>query len=147
MHDSDQNLRTIFERTRVIACVGASDKPARPSFYVSQFLMSKGYRVIPVSPRLAGGRLWGELVYPGLGDIPKQEAVDFIDLFLRSDAVLPVVETALESLPNLKTVWMQLGIQNEQAAKMAEAAGVTVIQNRCPKIEYPRLFGAGTHAG
>lgn len=141
MDNSDTVISEIFKRTRVIACVGASSKIERPSNYVSQYLVSLGYRVIPVNPGLEGAELWGEKVYPDLASIPAELAVDFVDIFRRSEAVPEIVEAAVMHLPSVQTIWMQLGIENALAAQTAQAAGLTVIQNRCPKIEYPRLFG------
>ncbi|MEY8099215.1 CoA-binding protein [Falsihalocynthiibacter sp. S25ZX9] len=141
MKHTDQTLREIFTDTRVIACVGMSKKPERASYYVSEFLKDKGFRIIPVNPVYVGQTLLGEPVRTSLTAIEADIQVDMIDIFRRSEDVLPVVEEALARFPNLKVIWMQLGIENAQAAELAEARGVTVIQNRCPKIEYPRLFG------
>ncbi|WP_089233075.1 CoA-binding protein [Tropicimonas sediminicola] len=137
---SDDILRDIFRRTRVIACVGASPRPERPSHYVSEFLRARGYRVIPVNPGQAGATLFGERVVARLSEI--DAPVDMVDIFRRSEQVLPVVEEALESLPGLKTVWMQIGVRNPEAAALAQARGVTEVQDRCPKVELPRLFGS-----
>lgn len=141
MSDIDQTLREIFTNTKVIACVGMSKKPERASYYVSEFLKNKGYRVIPVNPAYGGLVLLDEPVRTSLTAIEADIQVDMIDIFRRSQDVLPVVEEALARFPNLKVIWMQLGIENAEAAALAEARGVTVIQNRCPKIDYPRLFG------
>jgi predicted CoA-binding protein len=137
---TDATIRDVLDTTRVIACIGASPNPDRPSHYVSQFLISKGYRVIPVNPGQAGKTLFGETVYGRVSDIPAQIEVDMIDLFRRSEHVLPIVEEAIAALPKLRTVWMQLGIENAEAARLAQSHGLTVIQNRCPKIEIPRLL-------
>lgn len=137
---SDDLLHTIFDETKVIACVGMSPKARRASHSVSKYLISKGYRVIPVNPVHAGEEILGELVYASLSDIPSDLSVDMIDIFRRSEQVLPVVEEALEVLPNLRTVWMQLDITSAEATTLAEARGVTVIQNRCPAIDLPRLL-------
>ncbi len=138
---SDAYLKKILQRSRVIACVGVSMNPARPSYFVARYLNLKGFRVIPVNPGHAGKRLFGEEVMPDLASIPKDAKVDFLDIFRRSDHVPPIVEAGLEHLPDLKTVWMQIGVENPEAAAMAEAAGCDVVMNRCPKIEYQRLFG------
>lgn len=138
---SDDQIRQALLQSEVIACVGASANPARPSHYVSQFLKSKGKRVIGVNPGLAGQELFGTPVYGSLSDIPAAEAVTMIDLFRRPEQILPIVEEAIEALPALKVVWMQLGIENAQAAALAQDNGLTVVQNRCPKIEWPRLIG------
>lgn len=136
---SDAELKRILTQTRVIAVVGVSPNPVRPSYYVARYLSLKGYRVIPVNPGHAGETLFGEVVRSDLAEI--SEPVDMVDIFRRSEAVLPIVESALAALPKLKTVWMQIGVQNAEARALAEAQGITVIENRCPKIEYQRLFG------
>ncbi|MGB8815014.1 MAG: CoA-binding protein, partial [Paracoccaceae bacterium] len=114
-------------------------KPDRPSHRVAAYLKAKGYRVIPVNPGQVGVQALGEVVRASLADIT--EPVDMVDIFRRSEEVLPVVEAALAHLPGLKTVWMQLGVQNAEAAALARAKGVVVVQNRCPAIEIPRLLG------
>jgi len=139
MTATDAQIREILQNTRAIALVGASANPARPSFGVMQFLLAKGHRVIPVNPGLAGQVLQGQTVYASLKDIPKDAGVDMIDVFRASDAVLPLVEQALADLPYLRTIWLQLGVENAQAAALAQANGITMVQNRCPAIEYPRL--------
>lgn len=139
MHHTDQTLRAILRRTRVIACVGVSPNPVRPSHYVARYLRLKGYRVIPVNPGQAGLTLFGETVVADVAEAP--EDTDMLDIFRRSEHVLPIVEAALDALPNLRTVWMQIGVRNEAAAELAQDRGIDVIQDRCPKIEYQRLFG------
>jgi predicted CoA-binding protein len=141
MSYNDADLRKVLQTTRVIACVGVSPNPVRPSHYVARYLSLKGFRVIPVNPGHAGSRLFGETVRGALSEIPETVPVDMVDIFRRSDHVPPVVEEAMDHLPALRTVWMQMGVDNAEAAARAEAAGLTVIQNRCPKIEYQRLFG------
>ncbi|MGI3186316.1 CoA-binding protein [Nioella aestuarii] len=136
---SDDLLRKILRATKTIACVGVSPNPVRPSHYVGRYLRLKGFRVIPVNPGHAGTQLFGETVVASLSDI--EGPVDMVDIFRRSEAVPPIVDEALEHFPGLKTVWMQIGIEHPEAAAKAEARGVQVIQNRCPKIEYQRLFG------
>lgn len=139
MTDTDVLLRTILERTKVIAVVGVSMNAVRPSHYVARYLSLKGYRVIPVNPGHAGKTLFGETVVADLSEITAP--VDMVDIFRRSEAVPPIVDQALELLPNLKTIWMQIGVTHPEAAARATAQGVDVIQDRCPKIEYQRLFG------
>lgn len=139
MIHTDAQIREILQNTRVIALVGASMNPARPSYGVMRFLLDKGYRVIPVNPGHAGETLHGQTVYATLKDIPKDTAVDMVDVFRASDAVLPIVEQALADLPALRTIWLQLGVQSAAGADLAQAHGVTMVQNRCPAIEYPRL--------
>lgn len=133
----DELITRILKGVRMIAVVGASVDPMRASYFVMKYLQSKGYRVIPVNPSLAGQMLLGERVYAGLRDIP--ERVDMVDIFRPSAAVPPIVEDAIAI--GAKVVWMQLGIVNEEAAARAEKAGLTVIMNRCPKMEYGRLNG------
>ncbi|GAB5439578.1 CoA-binding protein [Falsiruegeria mediterranea] len=136
---SDDHLTTILKRTKVIAVVGVSMNPVRPSYYVARYLGLKGYTVIPVNPGHAGKVLFGQTVRAGLSEITAP--VDMVDIFRRSEAVPPIVDEALELFPQLKTIWMQIGVEHAEAAAKAEEQGVDVIQNRCPKIEYQRLFG------
>lgn len=133
----DALIRKVLQGTRTIAMVGASTNWNRPSYFVMKYLQEKGYRVIPVNPGAAGQELLGETVYPDLKAIP--EPVDMVDIFRRPDHVPPIVEEAIEI--GAKSVWMQLGVVNEEAAARAEAAGLTAIMDRCPKIEYGRLCG------
>lgn len=135
-------LRDILAETRVIALVGASPKAERASYRVMNFLLSRGYVVVPVNPGQAGGAIMGQTVYASLSDIPPELPVDMVDIFRRSEDVPPVVEEAIAALPGLKTVWMQLGIVNESAADTARAAGLDVVMDHCPAIEIPRLFDA-----
>ncbi|MGS4945062.1 CoA-binding protein [Meridianimarinicoccus sp. RP-17] len=138
---TDPELRRILNETKVIACVGVSPNPVRPSHYVARFLSLRGYRVIPVNPGHAGAQLFGETVVAHLSDIPPDARVDMVDIFRRSDHVPPIVDEAITHLPDLRTVWMQIGVEHAEAAAMAAAQGLCVVQNRCPKIEYQRLFG------
>lgn len=141
LHASDELLKRILTETKVIAMVGASDKPNRASHGVMRFLQSRGYRVIPVNPVLAGRQLNGETVYAGLKDIPQDQTgrIDMVEIFRNSaDAAAPVLE-AIEI--GARFVWMQLGVVNEAAAKTARAAGLEVVMDHCPAIEYPRLIG------
>ncbi|MDP4031414.1 MAG: CoA-binding protein [Pseudorhodobacter sp.] len=138
MTRTDAAIKTILTSTRVIALVGWSPKPDRPSNHVAEFLHSRGYRVIPVNPGAAGKTAHGEVVRASLADI--DAPVDMVDIFRRSDAVLPVVEQALAHLPGLRTIWMQLGVENAEAAALALSHGLQVVQNRCPAIEIPRLI-------
>jgi len=136
---TDARLKDILTRTKVIAVVGVSLNPVRPSYYVARYLSLKGYRVIPVNPGHAGKMLFGETVQASLSDIEGE--VDMVDIFRRPEAVPAIVEEALTVFTDLQTIWMQIGVEHAEAAAQAEARGVTVIQNRCPKIEYQRLFG------
>lgn len=137
MAETDAEIREILTGVKTIAVVGWSPKPDRPSHRVAAFLHQQGYHVIPVNPGVAGQNALGETVRASLSDIGG--AVDMVDIFRRSEEVLPVVEEALAALPGLKAVWMQLGVENAEAAALAEAEGIRVVQNRCPAIEIPRL--------
>ncbi len=136
---SDDLLKDVLKRTKSIAVVGVSMNPVRPSYFVARYMALKGYRVIPVNPGHAGKMLFGEKIRGSLSDI--ETPVDMVDIFRRSEAVPPIVDEALAQFPDLQTVWMQIGVENAEAAAIAEARGVTVIQNLCPKMEYQRLFG------
>lgn len=136
---SDTLLRKILRESKTFACVGVSPNPVRPSHYVARYLKVKGFRVIPVNPGHIGKEMFGATVVGALSDI--QEPVDVVDIFRRPEAVPAIVDEALAHLPGLRTIWMQIGVEHAEAAAKAEAAGVQVIQNRCPKIEYQRLFG------
>lgn len=136
---SDSHLKGILSRTRRIAIVGVSANPVRPSFYVARYLGLKGFEVYPVNPGLAGQELFGRPVVADLSEV--KAPIDMVDIFRRSDVVPEIVAEAMAHFPHLKTVWMQIGVENAEATDTAEKAGLTVIQNRCPKIEYQRLFG------
>ena len=136
---SHRYLHDILTRTKVIAAVGVSPNPIRPSYFVARYLGFKGYRVIPVNPGHAGKTLFGEKVYAQLSDI--KEPVDMVDIFRRSEAVPAIVDEALNCFEDLKTIWMQIGVEHQDAAAKAEAQGIDVIQNLCPKMERQRLFG------
>ena len=136
---SDTLLKDVLTCAKRIAVVGVSMNPVRPSYFVARYLKLKGFDVIPVNPGHAGEMLFGARVVASLGDI--EGRVDMVDIFRRSDAVPPIVDEALDAFPDLQTIWMQIGVEHADAAAKAEARGVTVVQNRCPKIEYQRLFG------
>src|SRR5438876_8910353 len=139
----DARIHAILERVRTIAMVGASSNWNRPSYFVMKDLQRKGYRVIPVNPGIAGQELLGEKVYAGLRDIP--DPIDMVDVF-RSESEAPkIVEDAIAI--GAPVVWMQLGIRNDAAAARAEAAGIEIIMNRCPKIEFGRLGGELSWSG
>lgn len=140
---TDAKLRHILSTVRTIALVGASANWNRPSYFVMKYLQGKGYRVIPVNPGLAGKDLLGERVYASLRDIP--EPIDMVEVFRASDAVPPVVDDAIAI--GAKVVWMQLGVRHDDAAARAEAAGLDVVMNRCPKIEFGRLGGELSWSG
>lgn len=132
---NDQTIRDVLMNIRRIALVGASDKPARPSYGVMRYLLDQGYEVIPVSPKLAGQQLMGQTAYASLAEIPGK--VDMVDVFRNAEAAWEVTQDAIAI--GAKTLWLQLGVINEQAAVLASDAGLTVIMDRCPKIEIPRL--------
>ena len=131
----DALIHKILTETTTIALVGASPKPERPSYHVMEFLLLKGYDVIPVNPGLEGKEILGQTVVGSLSSIDKP--VDMVDIFRSSDAVPGIVEEAISI--GAKSIWMQVGVVNEEAAKTAEAAGMDVIMNACPKMEIPRL--------
>ncbi|MGL6117923.1 CoA-binding protein [Plesiomonas sp.] len=132
---NDQSIKQILQATRTIALVGASDKPERPSYRVMDYLLQQGYRVIPVNPSLAGKTILGQTVQASLSEI--SESVDMVDVFRSADAAYAIAQEAIAI--NAKTLWLQLGIINEEAATLAAAAGLQVVMDRCPKIELPRL--------
>ncbi|HEX2257820.1 MAG TPA: CoA-binding protein [Afifellaceae bacterium] len=146
-HDSysDAYIRGILDEVRTIALVGASAKDVRPSYFAMKYLLDKGYEVIPVNPGQAGKEILGRRVYGRLADIPGP--VDMVDIFRASDAAPKIVAEALALDPRPKVVWMQLGVRSDEAAGAAEAAGLKVVMNRCPKIEYGRLSGEIAWAG
>ena len=144
---ADDDLRRILQQTRVIALVGASSNPVRPSFIVGTYLAARRYRVIPVNPGTEGQMLFGERVWPDLASIPADIDVDMIDIFRKSDAVPALVAQALARFPRLKTIWMQFNVVHPAAAAVAQARGVTVIQDRCTKAENQRLSGELRMAG
>jgi len=138
-HDrySDAYLRAILRGVKTIAMVGASPMWNRPSFFAMKYLQAKGFRVIPVNPQAAGTEILGEKCYADLADVP--DPIDMVDIFRRSEAVGPIVDAAIAK--GARIVWMQIGVRNDEAAARAEAAGLQVVMNRCPKIEYSRLHG------
>jgi len=138
-HDAypDSLIRGILNSVKTIAMVGISPKDNRPSYFAFKYLLERGYRMIPVNPGQAGKEILGQKVYARLADIP--EPVDMVDIFRASAYALPVVQEAIALKPKPRVIWMQLGIRNEAAAKLAEEAGMKVVMNRCPKIEYGRL--------
>ena len=135
----DATIRRVLTEVRTIAMVGASAKEIRPSYFVLKYLLAKGFRVIPVNPGLAGQEILGQTVYADLPSIP--EPIDMVDVFRAADAVPAIVDQALALDPKPKVIWTQLGVRHDEAAARAEAAGLTVIMDRCPKIEFARLSG------
>ena len=138
-HDryDDNYIRGLLNTVKTIAVVGVSANTSRPSYFVFKYLLERGYRMIPVNPGIADQDLLGRTVYATLLDIP--EPVDMVDVFRASEHVLPIVAQALQMQPRPGVIWMQLGIRNDEAAELAEANGLKVVMNRCPKIEYGRL--------
>ena len=136
-HDaySDAYIRDILKTVRVIAMVGASPNWNRPSYFAMKYLQHKGYRVVPVNPAAAGQTNLGEHCYASLAEVPV--AVDMVDVFRNSEAAGPITDEAIAK--GAAVVWMQLGVRNDAAARRAEAAGLKVVMNRCPKIEFARL--------
>ncbi len=143
----DAQMRRVLREVRTIAMVGASPNWVRPSNFAMKYLQSKGYRVIPLNPGQAGKEILGEPCYASVTEIP--DPVDMVDIFRNSEAAGAIVDDVLPiaSEKQIKVVWMQLGIRNDNAAARAEAAGLTVIMDRCPKIEYGRLFGELSWSG
>ncbi len=138
-HDNypDPYIRGILNTVKTVAMVGVSPKDNRPSYFAFKYLLERGYRMIPVNPGQAGRTLLGQTVYARLADIP--DPVDMVDIFRASQHVLPVIDEALAMTPRPSVIWMQLGVHHAEAAAKAEAAGLKVVMNRCPKIEYGRL--------
>lgn len=140
-HDSypDAYIQSILRAVKTIAMVGASANTARPSYFVLRYLIQKGYELFPINPGLAGQDIAGRKVYAALKDVPV--AIDMIDIFRNSEAAGAIVDEALTLSPLPKVIWMQLTVRNDAAAACAEARGVKVVMNRCPKIEFGRLSG------
>jgi uncharacterized protein len=138
-HDSypDAYIRSILSSVTSIAVVGVSPNTVRPSYFVFKYLLERGYRMIPVNPGQAGKDLLGQKIYAKLSDIP--EPIDMVDVFRASEHALAIVQEAIALNPRPKVVWMQLTVRNDEAARLAEANGIKVVMNRCPKIEYGRL--------
>jgi uncharacterized protein len=148
-HDSypDSYIAGILQEAKSFALVGASANTVRPSYFVLKYLLAKGYRVFPINPGLAGGEILGQTVFANLAAL--EEPVDVVDIFRNSEAALGIVREALAVKERLgiKFIWMQLGVRNDEAARLAEEAGLKVVMNRCPKIEYGRLSGEIAWAG
>jgi predicted CoA-binding protein len=148
---TDDYISAILRSARSIAMVGASANTSRPSYFAMKYLLGKGYRIIPVNPGQEGHEILGQRVYARLADVPPP--VDIVDIFRGSDAALEITREAIALKERLaiKVIWMQLGVRNDEAAAEAETAGLKVVMNRCPKIEYGRLSGeigwAGVNTG
>ncbi len=138
-HDryDDLYLRRILRDTKTIAMVGLSANWNRPSFFAAKYLLDRGYKVIPVNPAAKGQEILGQTVHASLADLPVK--ADMVDIFRNSEAAGPITDEAIEH--GARIVWMQLGVVNPDAARRAEAAGLRVVMNRCPKIEHSRLAG------
>jgi uncharacterized protein len=138
-HDSypDTYIRGILNTVKTVAMVGASEKENRPSYFAFKYLLERGYKMIPVNPGHAGQQILGQRIYARLADIP--DPIDMVDIFRASQYALAVVKEALELKPRPQVIWMQLGVRSDEAAALAEANGMKVVMNRCPKIEYGRL--------
>jgi hypothetical protein len=138
-HDDypDSYIRGILNTVKTIAMVGISPKENRPSYFAFKYLLERGYRMIPVNPGQAGKEILGQKVYAKLADI--SEPIDMVDIFRASEHAPTIVDEALAMAPRPRVIWMQLGVRNDAAAAKAEAAGLKVVMNRCPKIEYGRL--------
>lgn len=138
-HYDNSYISDILSTVKTVAIVGASANEVRPSFFVTKYMIDKGYSVFPINPGHAGKEICGRMTYARLADVPVP--VDMVDIFRASESVPPIVDEALALEPLPKVIWMQLAVVNEDAARKAEAAGVKVVMNRCPKIEYARLAG------
>ncbi|TPM41500.1 CoA-binding protein [Mesorhizobium sp. B2-3-4] len=140
-HDSYDNayIAGILNSVKTVAMVGASANDVRPSYFVLKYLLAKGFSVFPINPGQAGKEILGRMTYARLADIP--EPIDMVDIFRAPAAVPGIVDEALQLAPLPKVIWMQLGVRHDEAAARAEAAGIKVVMNRCPKIEYGKLSG------
>ena len=149
MPDNTPNdvLKKILGETKTIAAVGVSKNPIRPSYFVIRYLHYRGYNMIPVNPAYAGTELFGNKVVASLSDIPNDQPVEMVEVFRKPNAVPEILDEALANLRGLKTLWMQFGIYNEDAASVARARGLQVVQDRCPKVEFQRLYGELRKAG
>jgi uncharacterized protein len=148
-HDnySDDYIADILRSSQAIAMIGASANTSRPSYFAMKYLLGKGFRVVPVNPGLGGQLILGQTVVATLADVDGPVAM--VDIFRNSDAALEITHEAIRLREKLgiKVIWMQLGVRNDAAAQLAEAAGLQVVMNRCPKIEYGRLSGEISWAG
>lgn len=138
-------IDTILREVKTIAIVGASANEARPSFFVLRYLLQKGYQVFPINPGQAGKMIAGRPVFASLKDVPVP--IDMVDIFRNTDAVPGILAQALSLDPRPKVIWMQLGVRHDEAARLAEDAGIKIVMNRCPKIEFGRLSGEIGWAG
>lgn len=144
-HYSVEYITDILREVKVIALVGASNNEVRPSFTVMKYLLEKGYEVIPINPGLAGQMLLGQKVYASLAEIPMP--IEMVDIFRNSDAAGEIVDQALKLGSKPKVIWMQLGVRNSEAAALAEAQGLRVVMDRCPKMEFGKISGEWAWVG
>ena len=144
-HYSNDYIADVLREVKTIALVGASNNEVRPSFFVLNYLLEKGYLVIPINPGLAGKEISGHLVYANLAEVPV--AIDMVDIFRNSDAALSITREALSLKILPKVIWMQLGVRNDEAATLAEAQGLKVVMNRCPKMEFGKISGEWAWVG
>jgi len=135
--ETDSEIRDVLSSVKTVAVVGASEKPERPAYYVTEFVQKHGYRIIPVNPGQAGKKILGETVYASLSDIP--EPVDMVDVFRAPEHVGAIVDEMLALKHKPKVLWTQIGVVNREAEAKAEQGGITVVSDRCPKVEIPRL--------
>jgi len=147
LHYQDALIEGILRQVRTVAMVGASANWVRPSNFVMKYMQGKGFRIIPINPGQAGSEILGEACYANLADVP--DPIDMVDIFRGSEAAGGIVDEVIPMAADkgIQVIWMQLGVRNDDAAARAEAAGLTVVMDRCPKIEYGRLFGELSWSG
>ena len=133
----DAYIRGILNTVKTIAMVGFSPKENRPSYFAFKYLHERGYTMIPINPGQAGKEVLGRKIYAKLADVP--EPIDMVDVFRAPQFAVGIVQEALALQPRPQVIWMQLGVRSDEAAALAEAAGLKVVMNRCPKIEFGRL--------
>lgn len=141
MNKTDTRIRNILNTTKTIACVGASPNKLRPSYFVLRYLYLRKFKIIPINPNFKGQTLFGERFLGSVSEIKQSTNIDMLNIFRKSESVLPIVIEGLSNLEGLKTIWMQIGVNNAQARKLAISSGLEVIENKCPKIEHQRIFG------
>ena len=146
---NDNDLRKLLKSLKTIVMIGASANPIRASFFVCRYFVLRGVRIIPINPKYEGQKLWEEKFLKSIKDIDSETKIDMVDIFRPSNEVYPIVKESIKYLKPLgcKTIWMQIGIKNQRAAKEAKKHDLNVIMNKCPKIEYQRLFGELRVAG
>ena len=146
---NDYELRKLLKSLKTIVMIGVSSNPIKASYFVGRYFFLRGVRIIPINPKYIGQKLWGEKFLNSIKDIDSQTNVDMVDIFRPSNEVYPIVKESIKYLKPLgcKTIWMQIGIKNQRAAKEAKKHDLNVIMNKCPKIEYQRLFGELRVAG